>query len=230
MTTTPPIGSTGSTGSSAGPGFALAPLVSAATARIAATAVAVPATPAVMATWAPSAAATPLMAVLAGVVSVFGVNGATAPTNPMGALVWGLFRQIEKGFGLTPVAGTPTVSTPNPTTGVVTGALGFTEPAGRPLTYTVTTNPALRLSQRHHRRGLHLHPDHGGPPGRDQQHHRHLHRHRQRRDDGHPETVTVPVLPLTDIPVAGTPIMGTPNPSTGVVTGTRCSPTPAVGP
>jgi VCBS repeat-containing protein len=34
------------------------------------------------------------------------------------------------------------VGTPNPSTGVVIGTLGFTEPAGQPLTYAVTTNPA----------------------------------------------------------------------------------------
>ena len=53
----------------------------------------------------------------------------------------GVFRSVETSAGLTPVAGTPTVNALNPPSGVVTGTLGFTEPAGLPLTYTVTTNP-----------------------------------------------------------------------------------------
>lgn len=40
-----------------------------------------------------------------------------------------------------PIAGTPTISQPNNTTGTVTGALGFTDPGGKTLTYTVTTDP-----------------------------------------------------------------------------------------
>jgi VCBS repeat-containing protein len=78
---------------------------------------------------------------LAGVVSVFGLNTPTAPTNPVGALAWGLFRNIATGVGLSPVAGTPTVGVPDTMTGVVSGTLGFTEPAGQPLTYAVTSNP-----------------------------------------------------------------------------------------
>ncbi|MEO3761719.1 beta-propeller fold lactonase family protein, partial [Mycobacterium sp. B14F4] len=41
-----------------------------------------------------------------------------------------------------PVAGTPTVGTPNPTNGAVTGSLNFTDPDGNPLTYTVPTQPS----------------------------------------------------------------------------------------
>jgi YVTN family beta-propeller protein len=41
----------------------------------------------------------------------------------------------------TPVAGPPGPQTVDSDTGVVTGTLGFTDPAGAPLTYTVTTNP-----------------------------------------------------------------------------------------
>ncbi|OYN73784.1 VCBS domain-containing protein, partial [Mycolicibacterium sphagni] len=40
-----------------------------------------------------------------------------------------------------PVAGTPTVATPNTSTGVVTGALNFTDPGGQSLTYAVTGKP-----------------------------------------------------------------------------------------
>ncbi|WP_319436179.1 YncE family protein [Mycobacterium sp. RTGN5] len=69
---------------------------------------------------------------------MFGLTAPTAPTNPVGAFVWGLLRQIESGQGLIPVAGTPTIGTPDSVTGVVTGTLGFTQPRGLPLTYTVT--------------------------------------------------------------------------------------------
>lgn len=40
------------------------------------------------------------------------------------------------------VAGTPTVGTPDPTTGSVSGSLGFVHTAGRPLTYAVSNSPA----------------------------------------------------------------------------------------
>jgi beta-lactamase superfamily II metal-dependent hydrolase len=48
------------------------------------------------------------VSLLAGVLSSFGLNTPTAPTIPLGALVWGVFREIETATGLTPVAGTPT--------------------------------------------------------------------------------------------------------------------------
>ncbi|MBV9638395.1 MAG: VCBS domain-containing protein, partial [Mycobacteriaceae bacterium] len=40
-----------------------------------------------------------------------------------------------------PVAGTPGTPTTNPANGAVTGTLGFTDPGGQPLTYTVTSKP-----------------------------------------------------------------------------------------
>ena len=43
----------------------------------------------------------------------------------------------------TPVAGPPGPQTVNLTTGVVTGALGFSDPGGLPLTYTVGTSPGV---------------------------------------------------------------------------------------
>jgi large repetitive protein len=42
----------------------------------------------------------------------------------------------------TPVAGPPGPQTVDPVTGVVTGTLGFTDPAGAPLTYTIKADPA----------------------------------------------------------------------------------------
>lgn len=93
----------------------------------------------------PAAAANSLLGLLAGVLSAFGLNTPTAPANPLGGLVWGALRSVENRYGLVPVTGTPTVGTPNLTTGVVTGTVEFTEPAGQPLTYAVSTNPALGI-------------------------------------------------------------------------------------
>ena len=87
----------------------------------------------------------PLLNVVAGILTVFGANpqGPTPPSNPFGGFLWGLFRQFETSAGAPPpVAGTPTVSTPDPATGTVTGTLGASEQAGLPLTYKVATNPA----------------------------------------------------------------------------------------
>lgn len=85
----------------------------------------------------------PVMGLLVGVLSALGLNTPTAPTHPLGALVWGLFRGVESGFGLVPTAGVPDVGTPDPTTGAVTVVLGFTEAAGLPMAYAVTTQPTM---------------------------------------------------------------------------------------
>ena len=62
----------------------------------------------------------------------------------------------------TPVAGIPIVGTPNPSTGVVTGASVFTDPAGRTLTYSAPTPaPVAARSPSTPDRGVHLHPDRG---------------------------------------------------------------------
>ncbi len=86
----------------------------------------------------------PVLNLVAGVLTIFGVNpqGPTPPASPVGALLWGLFRQFETTVGVAPpVVGTATVGPPNPATGAVSGNLGATEQAGLPLTYTVTTAP-----------------------------------------------------------------------------------------
>ncbi|MEZ0054219.1 VCBS repeat-containing protein [Mycobacterium sp. MAA66] len=79
-------------------------------------------------------------------ISQLAANGLTGPVapstllNPVGAFLYGIFRGIEDFAGLVPHTGTPT-TTSNPANGTVTGTLGFTEPAGAQLTYTVATNP-----------------------------------------------------------------------------------------
>lgn len=82
-----------------------------------------------------------LIGVLTGVLTALGLNKPTAPADPLGAWAWGVLRTVETHYGLTPVAGTPTVGSFNLVAGTVNGTLGFTEPAGQPLTYSVTTNP-----------------------------------------------------------------------------------------
>ncbi len=128
----PGAGTTTSTGRAASPGVRTA------------TVTAPPRLPAAALT-RPAAVANSLVGLLAGVLSAFGLNTPTAPANPLGGWVWGALRSVETRYGLVPVAGTPTVGTPNLTTGVVTGTVGFSEPAGQPLTYAVSTNPALGI-------------------------------------------------------------------------------------
>ncbi|WP_167098321.1 NF038122 family metalloprotease [Mycobacterium sp. DL592] len=91
----------------------------------------------------PTVTVNPLLGVVTGVLSAFGLNGPAEPANPLGAVAWIVLRAVETSAGLTPVAGTPTIGTPNSATGTVTGTTGFTEPAGQPLNYSVTTDPAL---------------------------------------------------------------------------------------
>ena len=67
-------------------------------------------------------------------VSATNPNGKILPNSTIQAVVPVTVAPIDK-----PVAGTPTVGTPNPLTGAVTGAAVFTDPAGRTLTYTAPT-------------------------------------------------------------------------------------------
>jgi YVTN family beta-propeller protein len=83
----------------------------------------------------------PVLGLLSAVLSVFGLNSPTAPRYPLGPLVWGLFRRVETSLGVVPVAATPTVGTADPVTGVVTGSLNISLPAGLPLTYKVSGSP-----------------------------------------------------------------------------------------
>ena len=87
----------------------------------------------------PAGVLSPVVNLLAGVLSLFGLNTAQAPSNPLGALVWEVFRRVESTLGVVPVAGQPTVSTPT-SEGVVTGSVGFSAPAGLALSYTASTD------------------------------------------------------------------------------------------
>jgi YVTN family beta-propeller protein/VCBS repeat-containing protein len=90
-----------------------------------------------------TAAPKPLVKLMTKVVTALQLNTPTPPSGPAKSLVWGLFRKVEDNAGLVPKVGVTTVDTPDDTTGVVTGTVGFTEPAGLPLTYAVTTDPTL---------------------------------------------------------------------------------------
>ncbi|WP_445165274.1 Ig-like domain-containing protein [Mycolicibacterium sp. Dal123E01] len=96
--------------------------------------------PTAVATPIASAAANPIAGFLHSVASLLGLNRPTAPSNPIGALLWGLMQQVAFAVGAAPKAGTPTANTPVTTTGLVTGALGFADASGQGLTYT-HTNP-----------------------------------------------------------------------------------------
>lgn len=75
------------------------------------------------------------------IVTSRGLNTPAAPADPIGSLLWGIFRRIETAYGLVPVPGTPTMSAPSLTTGAVSGQVGATVPAGLPLGYSVVTAP-----------------------------------------------------------------------------------------
>lgn len=83
----------------------------------------------------------PVLGLLVGVLSALGLNSPTAPVNPLGALAWGLLRSVETRLRLVPVASTPTIGTPDPITGVVTGSLNISAPTWLPMTYTVSVAP-----------------------------------------------------------------------------------------
>ena len=83
-------------------------------------------------------ASNPVASLLAAVSSLFGLNTPTPPVNPLTGLLWGLFRGLNNALGFTPQAGVPTIGTPDPNTGTVTGTWHFTEPAGLDMTYLFT--------------------------------------------------------------------------------------------
>jgi YVTN family beta-propeller protein/VCBS repeat-containing protein len=173
----------------------------------------------------PSASANPVVTLLARVLSLFGVTGPRAPANPLGALVWGFFRNIEVATGLAPRAGKPTVGAADPTTGEVSGTLGFTEPDGQPMTYSFATDPSQGVATVYFSDGSFVYTP--TEAAREAATGATTDTFRVTATDGvasTTETVTVPVAPLgsppTDKPVALSPQVGTPNPATGVVQGT----------
>ncbi len=169
---------------------------------------------------AAAAASNPIAGFLHAVASLFGLDRPKAPSDPISAAVWGLFQQVASVFGVTPKVGTPGVSDPVATTGLVTGMLGFTDPDGQALTYIIAKDPTLgvvtvdtagtysytpTLAARLAAAG-------GKGPTTDTFTVTAFNGTASTR-----VTVSVPISP--DAPVAGAPTVGTPHAVTGVVTG-----------
>jgi YVTN family beta-propeller protein len=121
-----------------------------------------------------------------------------------------------------PLAGTPTVGTPERVTGTVTGALNFTDPDNNSLTYTVPTQPSSGAMTVNPNGTYSFTPTQAArdtalqTPGPDSV------TITVTASDGQastPESVTVPIAPANVAPSAGTPTVGTPDPVTGAVRG-----------
>ncbi|MBB3603977.1 VCBS repeat-containing protein [Mycolicibacterium sp. BK556] len=168
-----------------------------------------------------AAAANPLAGFLRAVVSLLGVDRPTPPSNPIAALVWGLLQQVAAAVGVAPKAGTPTVISPVPSTGLVTGTLGFTNPGGGTLTYSVTTEPALGDvtvdEDGNYRYTPTLNARLGSGEGTGPVTDTFTVTAYNGIGSAH-QWVTVPISPLMDNPVGDAPHVGTPN-GVGVVTG-----------
>ncbi len=165
--------------------------------------------------------ANPLTGLMSGLMSslvhLFRVNTSTPPPNPIGGLLWGVLRGVNRTLGFVPVAGTPTADPPEPIKGTVTGTWSFTVPAGLPMTYTFTQaasgvvhvytdgtfsytpTEAARVSATPTTTDTFTITASTGAAATVQ-------------------SITVPVLPL-DKPVAGIPTVGKPDAATGAVTG-----------
>ncbi|WP_264004964.1 beta strand repeat-containing protein [Mycolicibacterium sphagni] len=124
-----------------------------------------------------------------------------------------------------PTDATSTVGAQNPTTGVVTGAVSFVDPAAKPLTYTVTTNGTEGSATVTSSGAFTYTPDTATTTTTDT----FTVTATNAAGKTATEIVTVPVR-VTDTPVAGTPTVGTPNATTGVVTGTLNFTDPAGSP
>ncbi|MCX2929609.1 Ig-like domain-containing protein [Mycobacterium sp. CVI_P3] len=139
-------------------------------------------------------------------------------------------QQVASAVGVAPKAGTPAVSAPLATTGLVTGTLGFIDNSGQALTYTYTdpANGTVAVAADGTYSYLptvdaRLAAAGGTGPATDT--------FTVTAFNGiasaH-ETVTVPISP--DIPVAGTPTVGAPDPITGAITGAVTATDPASQP
>lgn len=91
--------------------------------------------------WSPSPLA-PIAKIFVGLLlSLGGMNTTNPnPTNGFQQFLYSLAKGINDTFAPAPPPGTPSVGTPNPVTGIVTGSSGF--PGGGGLTFT-TTEPDL---------------------------------------------------------------------------------------
>ncbi|WP_158248980.1 Calx-beta domain-containing protein [Mycobacterium sp. ENV421] len=146
------------------------------------------------------------------------MSGATttgpAPTNPLQRALYSLAKSVSNTFDPAPGPGTPTVGTPDPVTGAVAGSLGFatgngltftaTDPSQGTVTvtddgtYTYSPTEAARQAATGSTTDAFVATVHSGLSTRS-------------------VTVVVPLDPGT--PVAGTALVNSPDPTTGVVTG-----------
>ncbi|MEZ0054224.1 hypothetical protein ABIA30_005264 [Mycobacterium sp. MAA66] len=151
-----------------------------------------------------------------------GLTGPVAPNNPIGALVWGLYRTVEGSLGLVPKPGTPT-TTSDPVTGTVTGTLGFTVAAGGTLKYKVSSAPqygtvAVTTTGGYTYTSTTFAPTAGQTDTFTVTAYNGI--------AAAKETVTVPVLAAPDVPSTPAATHLNTNPGTGVVTGTLSSTSP----
>ncbi|HJT91936.1 MAG TPA: Ig-like domain-containing protein, partial [Mycobacterium sp.] len=120
-----------------------------------------------------------------------------------------------------PVAGTPSVGTPNGVTGSVSGSLNFTDPDGNSLTYSVPTQPTsgtvtVNAGNYTFTPTQAARDAAAQTPGPD------FVSLTVVASDGQlstPVTFSVPIVPPNRAPTAGVPAVGTPNTATGSVTG-----------
>lgn len=158
------------------------------------------------------------------------------PSNPLAALVWGTFRQRETDVSPTPIAavvtastpvdtplpGTPSLGTPDSATGSITGTTRFSDPAGRPLSYTVSTKPAKGSVAVTAAGGFTYTPTVTARKAAGTTLSPVIDTFTIKASNGTAsatEKVTVTVSPIIDTPVAGLPTVSKPNPTTGIVTG-----------
>jgi YVTN family beta-propeller protein/VCBS repeat-containing protein len=121
-----------------------------------------------------------------------------------------------------PVAGTPTVGTPDPVTGTVTGVLNFTDPDNNTLAFTVPTQPASGTVTVAANGTYTYTPTQAARDAATTAQGAKTATFTVVASDGLTTTsvnVTVPILPTNRPPVAGTPTVGTPNPTNGTVSG-----------
>ena len=84
----------------------------------------------------------PLANAIADLVLVLGgmnpANPVPSPSNPLQLFLFSLAKKIEGPIDPAPPAGTPTIGTPDPITGTVTGSLGFGTDPSNDLTFTTS--------------------------------------------------------------------------------------------
>ncbi|MDT5091571.1 MAG: large repetitive protein, partial [Mycobacterium sp.] len=120
-----------------------------------------------------------------------------------------------------PVAGTPSVGTPDRGTGTVTGALNFTDPDGNPLTYSVPTQPSsgtVTVTGGNYT----FTPNQAARDAANTAQGAKTASITVVASDGQastPVTFTVPIKGTNRAPTPGTPAVGTPDTTTGAVSG-----------